>query len=82
MPCYVYVLCSKSKEVCTTYVGWTTNLEKRLDKHNNGTGARSTRGRQWRLLYVEQYYDRSEAMSREYAIKHDRNFRKLLRNNC
>ena len=62
-----------------TYVGWTTNLERRLRQHNSGVGAKSTRGRKWNLLYSERWKTRSEAMSSEWYIKHDRKFRTNLR---
>ncbi|MBT3627498.1 MAG: GIY-YIG nuclease family protein [Rhodospirillaceae bacterium] len=78
MACYVYVLGSASGGDYRTYVGWTSDLEARLAKHNAGTGARSTRGRQWQLLYAERYLNRGEAMSREWHIKRDRKFRKRL----
>ncbi|MBT3927336.1 MAG: GIY-YIG nuclease family protein [Rhodospirillaceae bacterium] len=78
MACYVYVLGSASGDDYRTYVGWTSDLEARLAKHNAGTGARSTRGRQWQLLYAERYLNRGEAMSREWHIKRDRKFRKRL----
>lgn len=64
-----------------TYVGWTTDLDSRLDKHNAGTGAKSTRGGRWHLLYAERHKTRSEAMSREWHLKRDRVFRKSLRDN-
>jgi putative endonuclease len=61
-----------------TYCGWTTDLDKRLAAHNDGTGAKSTRGREWTLLYAERYENRGEAMSREWHLKRDRRFRKRL----
>ena len=45
--CYVYILGSFGKGGCRTYVGWTSDLDRRLLQHNSGTGARSTRGRAW-----------------------------------
>lgn len=78
MSCYVYVLGSDGPGGFRTYVGWTTDLEKRLGQHNSGTGARSTRGRTWRLLYAERYAARREAMSREWRLKRDRQFRRRL----
>lgn len=78
MSCYVYVLGSTGKGGVRTYVGWTTDLERRLDAHNGGSGARSTRGRVWFLLYAERYADRSQAMSREQHLKRDRALRKAL----
>jgi len=54
------------------------DVDSRLAKHNAGTGARSTRGRSWTLLYVERHATRGEAMSREWHLKRDRRFRKSL----
>jgi putative endonuclease len=76
--CFVYVLGSADKGRRLTYVGWTNDLDKRLAKHNAGTGARTTRGRRWVLLHSEKLPTRSEAMSREWHLKRDRAFRKEL----
>lgn len=76
--CFVYVLGSSGKTIYWTYVGWTIDLDRRLVEHNAGKGARSTRGRSWTLLYVERYETRGQAMSREWHLKRDRRFRKLL----
>jgi putative endonuclease len=79
MACYVYVLGSDDAENgYRTYVGWTTDLDARLARHNAGKGARSTRGRQWVLLYAERYETRAEAMSREWHLKRDRRFRRQV----
>ena len=78
MACFVYILGSRSGSGYRTYVGWTDDLERRLARHNNGTGARSTRGRAWVLLYAERYLTRGPAMSREWYLKQDRRFRKSL----
>jgi putative endonuclease len=78
MTCFVYVLASEQDGHYRTYVGWTTDLERRLDQHNTGVGAKSTRGRKWVLLYAERHASRREAMSREWRVKHDRRLRKML----
>ena len=75
---YVYMLGSKEKPV-RTYVGWTNQIKKRLLKHNSGLGAKYTRGRKWKVLYCESLKTKSEAMSREYKLKKDRVFRKLIK---
>jgi putative endonuclease len=77
MKFFVYVLGSVENEA-RSYVGWTLDLDARLTKHNSGTGARSTRGREWELLYAECYTTRREAMSREWHLKRDRSFRRRL----
>lgn len=75
---FVYVLGSEGPGTPRTYVGWTTDLDARLEAHNSGRGAKSTRGRQWVLLYAEKYQTRPQAMSREWHLKRDRAFKKLL----
>ena len=81
MSCYVYVIGSGGAAPHRTYVGWTNDLDKRLAAHNSGSGARSTCGRQWTLLYAESYWTRSEAMSREWHLKRERAFRARLKSN-
>ena len=78
MSSFVYILGSVGTADKKTYVGWTTDLGRRLEAHNSGTGAKSTRGRRWELLYAEQYRTRGEAMSREWRLKRDRRFRKSV----
>lgn len=54
------------------YSGVTTELQRRLDEHNNDNkkGARYTRSRRpVRLVYTESCADRSTASQREYALK-------------
>lgn len=78
MSCFVYILGSARDGDRRTYVGWTTDLDRRLEQHNSGTGAKSTRGRSWALLYAERYQTRHDAMSREWHLKRDRAFRQML----
>jgi putative endonuclease len=75
---FVYVLGSVRGRDRRTYVGWSTDIDARLARHNAGMGARSTRGRAWVLLYAERHATRGEAMSREIALKRDRRFRAAL----
>ena len=81
MAYFVYVLGSINTKERRTYVGWTNDLCRRLTTHNDGIGARSTRGRQWFILYAERLKTRSDAMSREWHLKKDKNFRHKLRSN-
>ena len=64
---YVYILqCADN----TLYSGYTNDLERRINLHNSGKGAKYTRGRTpVKLRYFEEYQTKSEAMKREYAIK-------------
>ncbi len=52
------------------YTGWTNDIEKRLTAHRNGEGAKYTRGRgPLRLIYLEVFDSKEEAMQREAFIK-------------
>lgn len=75
---YVYMLKSKSVKP-VTYVGFTSNLQKRINLHNSGKGAKFTRGRKWKLIYKEVYKSKKEAISREYYIKTNRNLRNKIK---
>ena len=63
---YVYILsCSDN----TLYTGWTNDLERRINVHSSGKGAKYTRGRlPVKLVYFEKFNDKKLAMKREYAI--------------
>lgn len=78
MTCFVYVLGWSGQGRHLTYVGWTNDLDRRIARHNAGTGARSTRGRVWVLLHSEKFRSKRAAMSREWHLKRDRKFRKAL----
>ena len=64
---YTYIVeCSDG----SLYTGWTNNIEKRILAHNEGRGARYTRGRTpVKLVHLEEFETKEEAMSREFAIK-------------
>ena len=65
---YIYIVkCSDN----TYYKGYSNNPEKRIKAHNDGKGARYTRGRRpVQLVYYEKYENKSEALKREWEIKH------------
>lgn len=64
---YVYVLrCGDG----SLYTGYTTDVDRRIEQHRAGDGAKYTRGRgPLELVHVEEYATRSAAMAREYEIK-------------
>lgn len=64
---FIYIVKCKDE---TYYTGYTTNIEKRIKAHNEGKGAKYTRGRlPVKLVYWEQYEEKTQALKREYAIK-------------
>ncbi len=78
MAYYVYMLKSRSIKP-VTYVGYTNNLNKRINLHNIGKGAKFTRGRKWTLIYKEKFKSKREAISREYYIKSNRSVRNKIK---
>lgn len=64
---YVYIIKCRDN---TYYTGYTVNIEKRLQEHNQGKGCRYTRGRNpVELVYLEVLENKSLAMQREIKIK-------------
>ena len=64
---YVYIVECADRSL---YTGFTNDLERRVNEHNNGTGAKSLRGkRPVKLVYYEEFKNSTDARKREYAIK-------------
>ncbi|GAB1613785.1 MULTISPECIES: GIY-YIG nuclease family protein [Mammaliicoccus] len=73
---YTYILECKDQ---TLYTGYTTDLERRLKVHNDGKGAKYTKIRRpVKLVYHEEFDNKSEALKREYALKQLSRKQKLL----
>ncbi|WP_458190527.1 GIY-YIG nuclease family protein [Haladaptatus sp. NG-WS-4] len=64
---WVYVVeCSDG----SFYTGYTTDVARRVAEHDDGEGAKYTRGRTpVELVYSKRFESKSAAMSREYKIK-------------
>ena len=80
MSYYVYMLKSLEQK-SVTYVGYTSDIKKRIQLHNLGKGAKFTRGRKWKLIYKEKFNSKKEAILREYYIKKNRTLRNKIKNN-
>ena len=72
MSYYVYLLKSISPGINKTYAGYSTDVNKRLIKHNSNTGAKSTRGYKWKVIFNKRFLSKSKALSFEYNLKKDR----------
>ena len=75
---YVYLIKTTDDYPSKTYVGYTNNLNKRLEKHNSNLGAKSTKGYKWEFIYKKKFYLKSKALSFEYKLKKDRRERLRL----
>jgi len=82
MTYYVYLIISKIKKKTISYVGYTKDLNKRLILHNNGKGAKFTRGKLWKLAYSKKYRSKTKAMREEYKLKKNFKLRKTIKFNA
>ena len=63
---FVYALINKESEI---YIGYTTDLQHRIDSHNNNTGAVATKMKgPWHLFLVEYYLSVNDAKDREKEL--------------
>ena len=74
---YLIVSINNKEGKILSYVGYTSDLKKRLSLHNNSKGAKFTKGRSWKLAYSKRYDSKNIALKEEYRLKH--NYK--LRNN-
>ncbi|TWI53247.1 GIY-YIG nuclease family protein [Halalkalibacter nanhaiisediminis] len=64
---FIYILECKDG---TWYTGYTTDVERRLKMHEQGKGAKYTRGRgPFSLVYQKAYQTKAEALRAEYDLK-------------
>ncbi len=76
----MYLIISKKNNLIKSYVGYTNNVKKRINQHNKGKGAKSTRGRMWYLVFKKKFKTKSMALKYEYYLKKNRMLRKKIIN--
>lgn len=78
---YVYLVVSKKNNRIKSYVGYTNNLFNRIEAHNSGRGAKSTRGRYWKVAFKKKFKNKSTAMKYEFFLKKNQKLRKKIKDN-
>ena len=63
----VYILYSEKLD--KYYIGYSSDVETRLRKHNNVSKGFTNTGRPWILIYTEDFKDKTSATAREKQIK-------------
>ncbi|WP_246074151.1 GIY-YIG nuclease family protein [Flavobacterium daemonense] len=63
----VYILFSESKN--KFYIGFTSNLEERLVRHNQKSKGFTGNTDDWKIVYTEKYETKELAYKRELQIK-------------
>ena len=81
MKFFVYLLINNNKNKCISYVGYTSDINKRLILHNSSKGAKFTKGRKWTLIYKKCYNSKSLAMQNEYMLKKNYKKRSMIKRN-
>ena len=67
----VYIIQSEYDK--SFYIGYTSNIEQRIEYHNTGKSRYTSRKMPWRLVYTEHFDSRSEALQREKFLKRQKN---------
>jgi putative endonuclease len=73
---YVYIL--HSLEDPGLYIGFSTNLKKRIAEHEHGASFATKYRGPWKLIYYEAYVDRHDGEGRERYLKSG-SWRRFLR---
>src|SRR3989344_3867600 len=64
---YTYVL--QNDKNGQMYVGYTSDLKRRLSEHNQGLNFSTKRYKPWKLVYYEACVEKSDAERREKYLK-------------
>jgi putative endonuclease len=51
------------------YVGQTDNIQRRLAEHNSGKSKYTQTYAPWKIIYLEEYHNRTDARTREKYLK-------------
>jgi putative endonuclease len=82
MSYYFYII--ESIEKGKRYYGHAEDVQKRLDGHNSGKTKSTRKNRPYKLIHVEEYKTKREAIKREIQVKKMKGgiqLKKLLNNN-
>ncbi len=64
---YVYVI--QSEKDGSTYIGFTEDLERRINEHNQGKTKSIKHKTPYRLIHKEEYESKTVARKRELKLK-------------
>lgn len=64
---YVYLLESEVDK--SWYIGYTNDITRRIQEHNNGESYYTKRKMPWRIMYYEVSFNKFDAIAREKYLK-------------
>ena len=67
----VYII--YSEKIDKYYIGFSSNVQERLCKHNRNSKGFSSSGRPWIMVYSEVFDNKKDAMAREKQLKNWKN---------
>ena len=76
---FVYILQSGSDH--SFYIGYTSDLNRRLEEHNSGRTRYTAQKRPWAVVYYEELKTKTDALKREKFLKKQKNrafYQKLI----
>lgn len=76
---FVYIIQSDLDQ--SFYIGFSENIENRLNEHNFGNTNYTSKKRPWKLVYFERFENKSDALKREIFLKKQKNkkfYQKLI----
>jgi putative endonuclease len=65
---HVYLL--KSEKNNSLYIGYTNDIQRRLEEHNTGLVGHTKKYLPWNLIYYESYLSLDDAKKREKSLKY------------
>ena len=68
---YVYII--ESEVDSSFYTGYTKDLQNRLKKHNDDRSGYTARKKPWKIVYAEEFIEKTEAIKRENFLKRQKN---------
>jgi putative endonuclease len=71
----VYII--YSQRIDKYYIGFSSNVQERLRKHNRNSKGFSSSGRPWIMVYSEVFDNKKDAMAREKQLKNWKNRERL-----
>lgn len=63
---YVYIISNPSG---IYYKGYTTDIVRRMEEHNSPVGKYTSERGPWKLIFIKNFQDKSEALKYEKMLK-------------